>query len=177
MKFHAGRFLARILRHDPGSIGLKLDAQGWVAVADLLRAARKHGFPLTQELLTQTVAENDKQRFTLTQDGRRIRAAQGHSLALDLALDPVTPPDVLYHGTARSALDEIFREGLLPMRRQHVHLSADIETARRVGARHGPEVVLQLDTRAMHADGLSFWLSDNGVWLTGPVPQSYLSFA
>lgn len=177
MKFHAGRFLARILRHDPGAIGLHLDAQGWVDVSLLLRAARQHGFPLTRETLLQTVSENDKQRFTLSVDGNRIRAAQGHSVAVDLDLKPATPPDLLYHGTAKSSLDAIFREGLRPMRRQHVHLSAGRDTAQRVGARHGPETVLIVHAEAMHQEGMLFWLSDNAVWLTGHVPPKFLSFA
>lgn len=176
MKFHAGRFLARTLRHDPGSIGISLDPQGWVEVETLLRAARRNGFPLSREILLQTVAENDKQRFTLSADGRRIRAAQGHSVFVDLGLPSEIPPGALFHGTARASLDAIFREGLRPMRRQHVHLSADPQTARAVGSRHGVEVVLQVDTAAMIEDALPFWRADNGVWLTAAVAPRYLSF-
>ncbi len=169
------RFLALVLRHDPGRIGLALDRHGWVDVDDLLAASARSGFAFTAAELQEVVAGNAKQRFALDPAGRRIRANQGHSVAVDLGLQPVPPPAVLFHGTSTSATERIRREGLLPMGRTHVHLSPDEATAEAVGRRHGPVVVLAVDSARMHADGHRFYVSANGVWLTGPVPPIYLS--
>ena len=169
------RFLALVLRHDPGRIGLRLDAEGWVDVDRLLAAAAAAGFPIGEAELGDVVAGNSKQRFALDPTGRRIRANQGHSLPVDLGLAPVPPPPVLYHGTSTRVLARIGREGLLPMGRAHVHLSADVATAEAVGRRHGPVAVLTVDSGRMHADGHRFLRSVNGVWLCGPVPPGYLS--
>ncbi|NYI03326.1 RNA 2'-phosphotransferase [Allostreptomyces psammosilenae] len=168
------KLLARILRHDPGSVGLRLDPAGWVEVGELLAALRAHGTRLSREELDHVVATNDKRRFAYSEDGLRIRASQGHSVAVELGYAPARPPAVLFHGTATRSLPAIWREGLLPMRRQHVHLSADRETAERVGARHGRPVVLLVDAAALTADGRPFWLSANGVWLTDRVPPHHL---
>jgi putative RNA 2'-phosphotransferase len=107
-------------------------------------------------------------------DGARIRAAQGHSVPVDLGLAPAEPPARLYHGTAEGSVAAILSEGLRPMARQQVHLSADPETAVRVGRRHGRPVVLTVEAGAMHRDGLSVWQADNGVWLADAVPARYL---
>lgn len=170
------KFLSRILRHEPETIGLSLGSGGWVPIDKLLRALKRAGHPLTREELDALVASNDKQRFTISEDGRRIRAAQGHSIAVELGLAAVTPPAVLYHGTASANLDAIFAEGIQPGQRQFVHLSPDTDTAQLVGRRHGRAVVLRIDAAAMHADGHEFFRADNGVWLTAIVPNSYLSF-
>ena len=170
------KFLSRILRHEPNLIGLTLGLGGWVQVNDLLRGMKRAGHRITPDTLRQIVSDNDKQRFTLSEDGRRIRAAQGHSVPVDLDLAAVEPPATLFHGTARANLDAIFAGGLNPGRRQHVHLSLDEDTAVKVGTRHGKPVVLRVDTAAMYADGLTFWQADNGVWLTATVPPDYLRF-
>jgi putative RNA 2'-phosphotransferase len=164
-----------VLRHDPAAAGIELDAAGWVDVDVLLAALARHGRPLTREQLDHVVAANDKRRFAYSEDGRRIRASQGHSVPVDLGLEPAAPPPVLYHGTTGRVLDAAFREGLRPMSRHAVHLSADRETAVRVGARHGRPVVLAVDAAAMAAAGRVFRVSANGVWLTDAVPPEYLS--
>ncbi|MEU2181126.1 RNA 2'-phosphotransferase [Streptomyces thermolilacinus] len=168
------KYLSRHLRHQPERIGLVLDPQGRVAVEDLLHAMARHGMPLTRAELEHVVAVNDKRRFAL--DGDRIRASQGHTVDVDLGLPPATPPPYLYHGTVATALDAIRAEGLRPMRRHHVHLSPDRETATRVGARRGRPVVLAVDAGAMHRDGHVFHVSANGVWLTDAVPACHLRF-
>ncbi|GAA4229447.1 RNA 2'-phosphotransferase [Actinomadura meridiana] len=167
------KFLAKHLRHRPERIGLTLDAEGWADVPELLAAAARNSFPLTRDELDHVVAVNDKQRFQV--DGGRIRAVQGHSLPVELNLSPTLPPSFLYHGTTNRALESIRRDGLLPMGRQSVHLSADPETARRVGARRrGEPVVLIVLARRMAAEGHEFRVSFNGVWLVESVPPGYL---
>lgn len=166
--------LSRILRHDPGSIGLVLDPAGWVGVDDLLTALARHGARVDREQLDHVVATNNKRRFAFSEDGLSIRASQGHSVEVDLGLPVADPPAVLYHGTTGRVVEAIFREGLRPMTRQDVHLSADTGTAVRVGSRHGRPVVLVVDTAAMVRDGHAFRVSANGVWLTDAVPPQYL---
>jgi putative RNA 2'-phosphotransferase len=170
------RFLSRVLRHRPQEAGLTLDAHGWADVDAVLAGAQRRGFALDRATLLRVVAENDKQRFTLSPDGQRIRANQGHSLPVDLELEALVPPDVLYHGTATQFLGSIRREGLRSGRRQHVHLSPDAATAARVGGRHGTATVLTVEAARMHAEGHVFYCSANGVWLTDHVPAVYLSF-
>jgi putative RNA 2'-phosphotransferase len=177
MSKEISKFLSYVLRHAPESIGLSLDANGWADVRELLTRARKAGRHIELATLQEVVSTNDKQRFTLSEDGLRIRAAQGHSITIDLALVPSEPPPLLYHGTARRNLDAIFAEGLKPGRRQQVHLSLDPETARKVGQRHGKPTVLTVDAAAMHRDGHALFRADNGVWLTDGVPPRYLSCA
>ncbi|MEU3253004.1 RNA 2'-phosphotransferase [Streptomyces sp. NPDC006997] len=166
------KYLSKHLRHQPEQIGLTLDAGGWVEIDALLAAASAHGFRFSREELDHVVAHNDKRRFAV--DGTRIRASQGHSIEVDLGLPPVAPPPYLYHGTVARCLDAIRAEGLRPMNRHDVHLSADRGTAARVGARRGRPVVLSVDAGAMHRDGHEFRVSANGVWLTEAVPARYL---
>lgn len=168
------KYLSKHLRHQPERIGLTLDEAGWVEIDTLLAAAAAHGFPVTREELDHVVAANDKQRFAI--EGTRIRASQGHSIDVELGLPPATPPPYLYHGTVARYLDAIRTAGLRPMSRHDVHLSADRETATRVGARRGRPVVLSVDAGAMHRAGHVFHVSANGVWLTKAVPPEYLRF-
>ncbi|NBZ86930.1 RNA 2'-phosphotransferase [Stagnihabitans tardus] len=168
----ASKWLSFVLRHDPASAGLAMDAQGWVEIPALLAAT-----PLIpdREALEAIVRDSGKQRFAISEDGGFIRANQGHSVAVDLGLVPLSPPEVLYHGTSEASLAAILAEGLRPMERQHVHLSLDAETARQVGGRHGRPVVLAVAAGVLHRGGQPFYLSENRVWLTGPVPPSGLS--
>jgi putative RNA 2'-phosphotransferase len=165
--------LSKVLRHDPARAGLTLDEGGWIPVADLLAALR-----IGRADLDAVVAGNDKQRFAIARgsDGvERIRASQGHSVPVDLGLAPIPPPDRLYHGTGTAALASIRVTGIHRGRRHHVHLSADRDTAHRVGARRGGTVaIIPVDAAAMSWDGHLFYRSANGVWLTDEVPARYL---
>jgi putative RNA 2'-phosphotransferase len=141
----------------------------------LLTAAARHGCPITRIELDEIVFTSDKQRFAFDETEARVRANQGHSVEVDLQLDPADPPDVLYHGTAEAVLPAILAGGLLKMRRHHVHLSRDVETAVRVGARHGRPVVLAVAAGKMAANGFRFFVSANGVWLVDAVLPDYLT--
>ncbi|ONI72803.1 RNA 2'-phosphotransferase [Actinosynnema sp. ALI-1.44] len=166
------KFLSRHLRHRPEDIGLSLDEGGWVDIEELLAACARRGGVLSREDLEFVVASNDKQRFAV--DGNRIRANQGHSVVVDLGLTAQRPPDVLYHGTVADSLERIRAEGLKPMARNDVHLSSDVDTAERVGARRGKPVVLVVQAKAMHEAGHEFRLAENGVWLVAEVPPRFL---
>jgi putative RNA 2'-phosphotransferase len=170
-------FLSLILRHAPEKIGLALDAQGWADIGQLLAQAGSHGRSISREQLQDVVARDSKTRYAISADGLRIRANQGHSLAaVDIDLPPATPPAMLYHGTATRYVEAIRAGGLLPGSRNHVHLSANRETAMAVGTRHGKPVVLTVDAAAMHAQGQVFYIADNGVWLVYAVPQAFIGF-
>ncbi len=168
------KYLSKHLRHQPERLGLTLADGGWVRVDTLLAACTRHHFPITREELTEVVTHNDKQRFAFDATGTLIRANQGHSVAVDLHLEPLVPPATLYHGTGHRAVAAILRYGLLKMSRHHAHLSSDSATARTVGARHGKPVVFAIAAAAMHRDGYHFYRSANGVWLVEHVPPAYL---
>ncbi len=168
------KYLSKHLRHDPGGLGLTLAPGGWVGVDDLLAACARRRFGLSRAELEEVVAENSKQRFSFDSTRTLIRANQGHSVEVDLQLEPTAPPAVLYHGTGHQTAPVIARAGLDKMRRHHVHLSADRETARAVGARHGRPIIFQVDAAAMAQAGHLFLRSDNGVWLTDAVPPEFL---
>lgn len=170
------KFLSLILRHEPEAVGITLDEGGWVVVDDLLAALARHGKPLSRGELEEIVATNDKKRFAFNDDGTQIRASQGHSVEVELAYQPATPPALLHHGTVERFLASIRAQGLIRGQRHHVHLSADDETAARVGARRGRPVVLTIDAAAMFAAAHLFYRSENGVWLTEHVPPIYIRF-
>jgi putative RNA 2'-phosphotransferase len=168
----ASKLMAYVLRHDPDSLGLTLGEGGWVSVDALLAGAAEHGRRLNAGLVDRVLAAPGKKRYEV-RDGM-IRAAQGHSVQVDLGLAPVQPPPMLYHGTVERFLDPIVADGLRPGSRTHVHLSADTETATAVGARRGRPVVLLVDSAAMSAAGHEFFQATNGVWLTAHVPPAFL---
>ena len=169
------KYLSLHLRHQPEKLGLELAPGGWVEVADLLAACARDGFPLTRAELEEVVVTSDKQRFSFDDTGTQLRANQGHSVEVDLQLEPAAPPPLLYHGTPERFVAPILEKGLLKMKRHHVHLSPTVETPRKVGARRGRPVILAVDAAAMHRDGHVFYCSANGVWLTDRVPPQYLT--
>jgi putative RNA 2'-phosphotransferase len=167
--------LSYVLRHRPASVGLTLDAAGWVDVDEMLAALASSGLPLTRADLDRVVATNDKQRFAFDGSGTRIRASQGHSVEVGLGYVPETPPDELFHGTVERFLPAILAEGLRPIERHAVHLSTDVATARLVGARRGRPVVLRIDAAGLAATGSAFTRSAKGVWLVDTVPPAFLA--
>ncbi len=174
MSKQISKLLSLVLRHRPEAIGVTLDSHGWVEMGVLQEALQANGYTITNDEIHQVVRNCEKQRFTI-RDGR-IRANQGHSLGVDLDYQPRDPPTVLFHGTAERFLVSIQVEGIRKMSRLHVHLSSDLETARKVGMRHGRPAILLVDSETMAKDGLKFFLSENGVWLTEEVPVKYIGF-
>jgi putative RNA 2'-phosphotransferase len=169
------KFLSKHLRHTPEDIGITLEAGGWVQVDTLLEACSKHGMRISRETLNTVVSDNSKQRFGFDDTGTLIRANQGHSINIELEFESLTPPDTLYHGTATKFLPSILETGLKRMKRHHVHLSSDTDTAAKVGSRHGKLAILEVNAKAMVKAGFVFYQSENGVWLVDTVPTEYLS--
>ena len=168
-----GRFLSLVLRHEPGAAGITLDDNGWADVEELLAGVRRTGRQIDMDTLERIVRENNKQRYSFNEDHTKIRANQGHSIQVDVELKEAKPPQYLFHGTASRFLPAIRREGIRKMGRQYVHLSGDFQTALAVGRRHGAPVVITVDAAAMVRDGVTFYLSANGVWQCEYVPPEY----
>ena len=162
------------LRHRPDAAELTLDEGGWAEVDAVLAALAREGLDGAWETLVQVVEHNNKQRFEFSPDTARIRARQGHSIAVEGDWRQATPPERLYHGTVARFLAAIMVGGLKPMRRHHVHLSADHATAERVGSRRGEPVVLIIDAGGLAATGQPFFVTGNGVWLTSHVPMAWI---
>ncbi len=171
---HTSKFLSLILRHEPARFGVALDGSGWASVESILAVLASNGHAIGRTGLESIVRASDKQRFALSDDGTKIRANQGHSVDVELGLAQLAPPDVLYHGTVERFLASIRACGLIKGRRHHVHLSADIDTARTVAGRRGAPVVLVVRAAAMAEAGYAFFRSANGVWLTEQVPPAFL---
>lgn len=170
-----GKYICLILRHKPEIIGIELDKNGWANIDELINGVKKKYPDFNMEKLEYIVNTDNKQRYSLSDDKSKIRARQGHSIDVDVELKELTPPELLYHGTAERFLESIMKEGLVPKSRLYVHLSKDVETAEKVGKRHGKPAVLKIETGKMAEDGFKFYLSENGVWLTKAVPPKYLS--
>lgn len=174
-KKKTSKFLSYVLRHHPELIGLNLDENGWANVNELISKSTNDSQGFTFEELDEIVQTNEKKRFAFNEDKTKIRASQGHSIDINLALIPQKPPEYLYHGTAQSNIESILEKGIAKRSRQHVHLSIDKETATNVGMRHGKPIILTINTRKMFEEGIDFYISDNEVWLTDFVDAKYIS--
>lgn len=168
------KFLSWILRHQPGAIGIQLNENGWADIEELIEKAGNYGVQFDREVLNQLVATNSKKRFAFNEAGDKIRASQGHSVDVHLGYTNQKPPEILFHGTGEKSVKSILEAGLERQSRQHVHLSSDMETAIRVGQRHGKPFVFKVRAEQMYQDNFRFFISDNGVWLTDHVPVKYL---
>jgi len=167
-------FLSMLLRHKPEEANITLDEHGWADVDELLKGINDTGRVIDREILDEIVRTDNKQRYSFNEDGTLIRANQGHSISVDVELQEQEPPEFLFHGTAARSLGSILQEGLKPMSRLYVHLSVDMETALKVGRRHGEPVILGIHSGEMHKRGGAFYLSKNGVWLTEKVDVRYI---
>jgi putative RNA 2'-phosphotransferase len=173
-EINISKFLSLVLRHQPETIGIQLDQNGWTDVSNLIEKTNNYGITLDRETLDQIVATNAKKRFAFNDTLDRIRASQGHSVEIELGYTNQKPPEVLYHGTSEKSVQSILNTGLEKRSRHHVHLSSDIETAMKVGQRHGKAFVFKVLAKQMYNDDFRFFISDNGVWLTDDVPVKYL---
>lgn len=167
--------MSLVLRHKPETIGLQLNENGWANVQELIQKINNNGTEVNFDIINTVVDTNDKKRFSFNEDKTMIRANQGHSIEVELNLNAVAPPNILYHGTAEKFVERILKEGLKKQQRQHVHLSLLQETAKAVGSRHGKPVILTIDAKAMAVDHFTFFLSDNNVWLVDSVPVEYIT--
>lgn len=168
------KFLSLVLRHQPETIGITLDENGWTDVNVLIEKSKGAGITYNLDTLKHVVETNNKKRFAFNEKFNRIRASQGHSVEIDLGYSPQVPPEILYHGTAAKSVESIWLSGLEKRSRRHVHLSNDLETAVKVGQRHGKVFVFEVHAGLMYTDKVEFFLSENGVWLTDNVPAKYL---
>ena len=172
---NTSKFISLILRHKPETIGITLDEHGWADVQKLIEGINRTGEHIIDtDLLEEIVRTDEKQRYSFNEDHTLIRANQGHSIPVDVELEEKTPPDVLYHGTGEKYVASIDVQGLIPKSRLYVHLSSDLETAKKVGSRHGKPVIYEVNCRKMTEDGYQFYISANQVWLTKKVPVKYL---
>jgi putative RNA 2'-phosphotransferase len=168
------KLMSLILRHKPEQFAVLLDPEGYVSIEDLVRAVRR-SFPNANaedvRRVVETV-ERDKARFSIS--GSDIRANYGHSLSEKIAQPRVVPPEVLLHGTSEEAVPGIRQEGIRPMRRQYVHLTASPDLAARVGGRHGKARVLEVEAlRASHS-GVVFYRANEAFWLADFVPSEFI---
>ena len=171
---HISKFLSLVLRHQPEAIGIQLDQNGWTDVNELIEKSNNYGVQLDKETLNYIVATNSKKRFAFDYTLDKIRASQGHSVEIELGYTKQKPPQILFHGTGEKSVQSILDTGLEKRSRQHVHLSSEIETAIKVGERHGKPIVFRVLAEQMYNDNFQFFISDNGVWLTDNVPTKYL---
>ncbi len=169
------KFLSLVLRHNPSLIGIILDENGWVDVEELLEKLKSKNLYLNFNELKAIVESNNKKRFALSDDSKKIRANQGHSISVELGYKEQVPPDFLFHGTSEKNIDSIFKDGISKMKRHHVHLSQDFATAHQVGKRHGTPVILKINSKEMQKAGFPFFLSDNNVWLTDFIPIEFIT--
>ena len=170
------KYLSFVLRHRPDDIDIQLSMDGWADVEELIARVNAKGRDLTLEDLCEIVAQDEKQRYAFNDDKTKIRANQGHSIDIDLKLEPIEPPEYLYHGTAQKNIDSIRTLGLQKRQRHHVHLSENEKTAKQVGSRYGKPVILIIAAKMMHEAGHEFYCSDNHVWLTDTVPTQFIQF-
>jgi putative RNA 2'-phosphotransferase len=171
---HISKFLSLVLRHQPETIGIQLDQNGWTDVNGLIERANNYGVKFDRETLNHIVSTNSKKRFAFNDTLDKIRASQGHSIDIELGYKNEKPPEILFHGTAEKFVQSILDTGLEKRNRQQVHLSSDLETAIKVGQRHGKPFVFMVFAKQMYNDNFQFYVSDNGVWLTDNVPTKYL---
>jgi len=169
-----GKFLSLILRHKPEVAGIKLDKNGWASVDDLIEGVTDKGREIDLPILEMLVATDEKQRYSSNDDKTAIRANQGHSVKVDLELEPIKPPKILFYGTVDRYIESIMRKGLEPQSRNHIHLSETEASVFDEGERQNDSIVFKIFSGAMYRDGHHFFQSANGVWLVEKVPNKYL---
>ncbi|KAI0999142.1 hypothetical protein K3495_g9055 [Podosphaera aphanis] len=192
------RALSKILRHGAGDMELKLDREGYARVDELLKWQRLKSLRTTFADIQEVVNHNPKKRFSMKSNPTPtlaappdhpsqwlIRANQGHSIAGDFdgLLAPITHeadnvPETVIHGTYFAFYKMIIETGgLSRMTRNHIHFCTTLEDDKRKvqrGIRNDAELLIYVDIKASLADGILWWLSENGVVLTAGDERGFL---
>jgi len=171
------RFLSYILRHEPGKFSLSPNGDGYVPISGLLDQIRKKDRWrwVTKQHLIEVVERSEKKRFEIV--GNKIRALYGHTFENEIYYRSVAPPEYLFHGTARRNIEKIDQEGLLPMKRQYVHLSVTPEDAYKVGLRRDKNpVILKISALKAHDQGIKFYKAGN-LFLAKRISRKYVTVA
>lgn len=172
-------YLCYLLRHAPQDVALEMDRHGWVSVAQLIQNINGAGnYLLTEGKLQEIVATDSKGRYRFSEDGKRIKACQGHSIPwVEPELQEMPPPAVLYHGTTTEAKDAILKTGaILRMERHAVHLTEDFEMAWKSACRRKGKhpCVLKIAALALSETGTVFGKSENDVWCCEQIPTAFI---
>ena len=182
------KFMSLILRHKATEFGLNINSQGLVNVVEFLEFVNKQkGLEsVTMKDIHQVVINCNKQRFKLTEidDQLYISANQGHSIGFVTAdrkevIDPSEIP-ICIHGTNKAAISLIMQSGgLSRMDRNDIHMASALPESGDVisGMRKSSNVVVWIDVDKAMAQGIKFFISNNGVILSpgneyGYIPSS-----
>jgi len=169
-------FLCKILRHEPKRFGVNVDEYGSCDMDELVEAInnQKNWNGVTKELILKIAREDKKERYQI--GGNTIRARYGHSYPVKHKTFNRELPTTLYHGTNKKSLFKIMdcKEGLLPMKRENVHLSESRNFADLAAKRRKDPRMIKVDVKKAQELGVSFTYVGNEVWLSGPVPVECL---
>jgi len=68
------KYLTFILRHEPQSIGLTPDENGYLKIDELVHRANESGKSITGEQVRQVLEQQEQPLFAVSEDGQMIRA-------------------------------------------------------------------------------------------------------
>ena len=171
------KLMSYALRHRPLEFGLILDDQGWVDLPDFLLGlniqSKKREIQISDVM--SVVDNGSKKRFEVVNG--KIRATYGHSTEKKVSKEVSMPPAVLYHGTTNDKKSHILERGLLPMKRQYVHLSVSKAEAMNVANRRKSKsvVLFRVNSKSAYQEGVSFYAESEGIWLSDSIPPEFLS--
>ena len=167
------RWMAYVLRHNPGRYSLETDAHGFVDAERFLQVACRRYPGFSSDALKQLIEGPLSQRFELREG--RLRARYGHSIPVEPFGSPVEPPERLYHGTDASRSEAILADGLLPVDRRMVHLSGSLDEAVAVARRHTEQpAILEIRALEAHRQGVAFY-HEGKVYLAQQIPPRFLT--
>lgn len=165
--------LSYILRHGAFKMNLHMDKYGFVYVNEILTCPGYRN--VFEKDIIRIVETNEKRRFHLKLDKYKnlmIGANQGHTIKCEkLKLQPITDAEAypcVVHGTTYNAWDEIKRNGLKTMGRNHIHFASGEHGEKGVvsGMRSNSKVLIYIDLEKALEYGIKFFLSRNKVILS-----------